>query len=339
MGSINLKMKKSVITYILFALIFLIFTACTENETPGPLTRNYKQEMKSFVQDLSTWSKAINPSFVIIPQNGHELITKDGRPQSDPDLNYLSAIDGVSREDLFFGYHKDDQESPYNIQSDVAFYLEKARLNENTVLVTDYCYTPAKVDTSYARNARNRFISFAASHRELDNIPDYPSEPVNVNNKNILTPDSIKNYLYLIDPESYGNKLAFINAVKSTNYDLLITDLFFDGVIFTPDEVAQLKQKANGGARLILAYLSIGEAENYRYYWKNEWNTGKPEWMKAENPSWPGNYKVAYWEKDWQAIIFGNRDSYLKKIMDAGFDGAWLDIIDAFEYFEENGEK
>jgi cysteinyl-tRNA synthetase len=56
--------------------------------------------------------------------------------------------------------------------------------------------------------------------------------------------------------------------------------------------------------------------------------------MAEENPEWEGNYKVKYWEKEWQDIIFGNEDSYLQKILDAGFDGVYLDIIDAFEYFE-----
>jgi len=37
---------------------------------------------------------------------------------------------------------------------------------------------------------------------------------------------------------------------------------------------------------------------------------------------------------EWQDIIFDNENSYLKKIIDAGFDGFYLDIIDAFEYFE-----
>ena len=52
------------------------------------------------------------------------------------------------------------------------------------------------------------------------------------------------------------------------------------------------------------------------------------------SPDWEGNYKVRYWEEDWQAIIYGDADSYLQKILDAGFDGVYLDIIDAFEYFE-----
>ena len=54
----------------------------------------------------------------------------------------------------------------------------------------------------------------------------------------------------------------------------------------------------------------------------------------AENPEWEGNYKVKYWMDDWQAIIFGSSSSYLDKILAAGFDGVYLDIIEAFEHFE-----
>ena len=57
--------------------------------------------------------------------------------------------------------------------------------------------------------------------------------------------------------------------------------------------------------------------------------------MAAENPDWPGNYKVKYWNEEWQGLIYKNQDSYLNKIMAAGFDGVYLDIIDAFEYFED----
>lgn len=80
--------------------------------------------------------------------------------------------------------------------------------------------------------------------------------------------------------------------------------------------------------------MSIGEAEDYRYYWKSDWSNNKPAWMDKENPNWSGNFKVKYWEKDWQDILFGNDDSYLEKVLDAGFDGVYLDIIDAFEFYE-----
>ncbi len=55
--------------------------------------------------------------------------------------------------------------------------------------------------------------------------------------------------------------------------------------------------------------------------------------QEPENPNWPGNYKVRYWDPEWQAIIF----EYEDKILNAGFDGVYLNIIDAFEYWEDNG--
>ena len=60
----------------------------------------------------------------------------------------------------------------------------------------------------------------------------------------------------------------------------------------------------------------------------------KSNW-KTNNPNWAGNYKVKYWNSDWQNIIYGNDNSYLKKIINTNFDGVYLDIIDAFEYYEQ----
>jgi cysteinyl-tRNA synthetase len=80
--------------------------------------------------------------------------------------------------------------------------------------------------------------------------------------------------------------------------------------------------------------MSIGEAEDYRFYWDESWNTDEPEWLEAENPDWEGNYKVRYWNSYWKSIIYGSQDAYLDKILAKGFDGVYLDIIDAFEYFE-----
>ena len=51
--------------------------------------------------------------------------------------------------------------------------------------------------------------------------------------------------------------------------DILITDLFVNKVAFTALEVDSLKQKKNGGKRLVISYMSIGEAEDYRYYWQS----------------------------------------------------------------------
>jgi cysteinyl-tRNA synthetase len=55
------------------------------------------------------------------------------------------------------------------------------------------------------------------------------------------------------------------------------------------------------------------------------------------NPDYPDNYKVKYWMPAWKKIIYGVRagvnKSYLDRIIDAGFDGVYLDIVDAFEFW------
>ncbi len=322
-------MKNSI---IIFAVV-LLFSTCKINNIPDDI--DLKQEMREFVQDLSAWAKSQTPGFIVIPQNGEQLATENGEPGGSPDLSYLNSIDGQGREDLFYGYDNDDAATSADDQTYMKAFLDVEEANGVEVLVTDYCYTHSKMDDSYTKNSAAGYISFAASERELNVIPDYPAVPYQSNADDILSLPDAGNFLYLINPELYSSKQAFIDAVSLTDFDVVLMDLFFNETEFTTNEIAALKVKHNGGKRLVIAYMSIGEAEDYRYYWKEEWTKDKPVWLDRENPDWEGNYKVWYWEEEWQAIIFGNDDSYLKKIINAGFDGVYLDIIDAFEYYEE----
>jgi len=43
---------------------------------------------------------------------------------------------------------------------------------------------------------------------------------------------------------------------------------------------------------------------------------------------------VRYWDPNWQYIICGSSDSYVNRIVNAGFDGVYLDLVDEYEYFE-----
>jgi cysteinyl-tRNA synthetase len=140
-----------------------------------------------------------------------------------------------------------------------------------------------------------------------------------------------------------------LDALDESAFDLAIIDYSLDGsdeVRFTNEEITDLKNSPGGG-KVVLAYMSIGEAENYRWYWHSEWDvdddgipdSAAPSWLGEGNPDWPGNYKVQYWDAGWQAIIFGSDTSYLDKIIAAGFDGVYLDIIDAYEYWGPGGES
>ena len=92
-----------------------------------------------------------------------------------------------------------------------------------------------------------------------------------------------------------------------------------------------MKRRPDGRNRVLLAYLSIGEAERYRPYWQPDWNdpARKPPWLDKENRRWAGNYAVQFWRPEWQQLIFGTPESYLDRIVAQGFDGVYLDRADA----------
>ena len=291
---------------------------------------DYREEMRSFVQEISEFAKDQDPDFAVIPQNGHPLILRNGNLASD----YLNAVDGLAQESLFFGYSNDDLPTPVTETNQLLKLLNAGKQAGKTILVTDYCSTSFKVNNSYNKNESLGYLSFAAPDRDLRVIPARPSPLPGENDREIDQLSDAQNFLYLLNMSEFESRTDFINAVKNTNYDIIVMDAFYGNRMFTSEEVEELRQKDNGGERLVISYMSIGEAEDYRYYWQDEWRTGNPEWLVQENPNWEGNYKVMYWHPEWKSIIYGNEDSYLQQIIDAGFDGVYLDIIDGFEFFE-----
>jgi cysteinyl-tRNA synthetase, unknown class len=145
----------------------------------------------------------------------------------------------------------------------------------------------------------------------------------------------------------YQLQNASIAAIDNTPFNLATIDYSRDGSDATRYKATDLAALHRNGKQA-LAYLSIGEAEEYRYYFDSHWVSGTagglkqpdadaPGWLGHTNPDWEGNYKVKYWLPDWQKIIYG----YVDKIINAGFDGVYLDIVDGFEYWSDrnNGEK
>ena len=128
-----------------------------------------------------------------------------------------------------------------------------------------------------------------------------------------------------------------LDAVGEGRYDLVIMDYAADGTgdtEYSAADIASLRE-SEGGPKMLLAYMSIGEAEDYRFYWRDGWEVGNPSWLDAENPNWDGNYKVRYWTEEWRQLVF----DYTDRLIAAGFDGAYLDIVDAYQYFTEEEEE
>ncbi len=136
-----------------------------------------------------------------------------------------------------------------------------------------------------------------------------------------------------------------LDAIGNTKFDLVIIDYSRDGseeLRFRADEIRSLKVSP-GGRKIVISYISIGEASDFRWYWDPSWDSDRdgipdpdaPPWLGPGNPDWPGSYKVKYWDSNWKSIVY----TYLDKILEAEFDGVFLDIIDAYIYWGPGGES
>lgn len=149
-------------------------------------------------------------------------------------------------------------------------------------------------------------------------------------------------------------------ALAESSYDMLVieptrtdwssSDREFD--IKTLVESLKATTASDGQHRkLVIAYIDIGEAEDWRWYWTwsknwplddplppNDW----PDWIVTRDPDgFEGNYPVAFWDPAWQNIIidgqglstapFGDYNSTIDEVIRSGFDGIYLDWVEAYE--------
>lgn len=150
-------------------------------------------------------------------------------------------------------------------------------------------------------------------------------------------PQSKKRLRSVHDPLIWLQKLDPAE-VQRVDPDLLVIDYSVSGEEAgerSPLEIESLRRRPDGSKRIVLAYLSIGEAEDYRFYWKQVRQV--PDLVGPKNPKWPGNYRVRYWKPEWWHVIFQGEGSYVERILYQGFDGLFLDTVDAAEWWEDFG--
>lgn len=192
---------------------------------------------------------------------------------------------------------------------------------------------------------------------------------------------SVEGRARLASVTSWGHQLQQIDVslAASAPHDLIVVDetlLASGSGRGSASDLERLKRKSDGQPRLVLSYLPIGEAEDFRGYWRSEWvvpvasgtRTGgivghassadaghgraqlrltmaeqdrplhhptpaAPAWLGAENAEWRGNFAVRFWQPDWKAMVFGNRDAGLDRAIAAGFDGVYLDRADVYGHW------
>ena len=326
----------------ILCLVVLVYTGTMYAKDHQRAPRiQYREEMRRFVELISRRAKEVKPGFLIIPQNAPELLTANGEHDGRIAESYLNAIDGMGCEELFYGEGKDGKRTSPGTTDYFLPFLAKLKQGGKTVLVIDYVASMQQARDSHARSRRYGFLSFQGE-RSLSTITPWR---FNLHDGSIRKLSRAANFLYLLDASRFKGIDDYIYSLCSKRWDVLIIDAFFWGKLLTGEQVRSLQKKPSGQVRLVFAYLSIGEAEDYRYYWRAEWKRRPPKFLERENPEWRGNYKVRYWMDEWQKIICGGTDgrlfdtSYVKRILDAGFDGVYLDILDAAFYFERRAKK
>ena len=153
-----------------------------------------------------------------------------------------------------------------------------------------------------------------------------------------------------------------VDALVASHYDMLVleptrTDWSSDDNLFdTRRMVTRLKNsQASDGVhrKLVIAYVDIGEAEDWRWYWtwSEDWDCEPPlpaDWpdyiLACDPDGWAGNYPVAYWDPRWKDIViygenqssapYGDYISVIDEVLKDGFDGIYLDWVEGYE----NGE-
>ncbi len=152
---------------------------------------------------------------------------------------------------------------------------------------------------------------------------------------------TINHFMYQIQGLS---EPGAVDNLEATHYDLLVlepTNTFVGAEDFdVSGMVAALKASpdSRGGNKLVIAYIDVGEAENYRTYWQPEWieptetERGDPDFLVTMDPDgWSGNFPVAYWDQRWIDIMIDNPDSALNQVIDAGFEGIYMDWVEAYD--------
>jgi cysteinyl-tRNA synthetase len=143
----------------------------------------------------------------------------------------------------------------------------------------------------------------------------------------------VSRWLYLIGADLEAET---VQRIVASQYDMVVLDFLPSEENNTDYPMADVVTRLHDAQhpKLVIAYVDVGQAENYRRYWQEAWEIGDPEWIVGEDPDgWEGNYPVAFWYDEWQEIWLG-ADGILQQILDDGFDGLYLDWIEA--YADEN---
>lgn len=305
---------------------------------------DFREQMRAFVQSISAFARSVNPRFVVIAKDGMGLVGKPD-PADDtivfPATAYMRALDGVIETGLL-----DETVTTPEGKPDPELAAAVKRRGDNLataqnaglkVFALEFATEPKAVDAHYAAMTNKGLTPFVPEGPELATIPRHPASAYKASAKPIATAAEVGNFLYIANAQGLGDTGAFLQALRATNHDILVIDVFQGGKPLTRDDIGWLKYKRLGAPRLVLAQVNISSAASFDYFWQPDWTKGSPPYLYAPVRTDPDRMRAIYWDADWQTIFAGDFNSYIYGVIDLGFDGVVLTGVDGWRFFEAGG--
>jgi cysteinyl-tRNA synthetase len=140
----------------------------------------------------------------------------------------------------------------------------------------------------------------------------------------------------LADARSWGIQLqgferpGAMERLVASDLDLLVLDRVTTQKGREAFPMRSSVARIRASKKLCVAYVNVGQAEDYRTYWSAGWRApdadgpGEPGFLLATDPEgWAGNYPVAYWDPRWEPVVW----RLVFGAIEEGFDGVMLDWV------------
>ena len=117
-------------------------TGTQEAPSSGPAQPYFdvREEMRKFVQDISAFAKGYDPNFIVVTQNGLELLSKQREGDEDrvaPARTYMLSVDAILQEALYYGVPEPDAATKNERREKLLGLADTATKNGVKVLVID----------------------------------------------------------------------------------------------------------------------------------------------------------------------------------------------------------
>ena len=302
-----------------------------------------REEMRKFVIAIAQFSRQYRNDFRVIARGGLDLLVKRGvldDQRTSPARTYIRSLDGLIAEGIFSSLTHPEKPPSAEKQSKIMRVVNYAKINGVRVFTFDHGKSRGFIDRTHHKAKKFGFVSLVSQKKlsEISYLPTYPKRPFDENPKNILSLGQVKNFVAITNSIPFGRQDSFALKLHSTNYDMVIVDVFHGRQPLTRRAVETLKFKKVGAKRLVIAQMNIGLAASYKYYWEDRWGEGSPSFINVPLRNDPDQYYVKYWLPRWQNLIAGDTNSYLYGIIRQGFDGVLIDGLETYKFFEDGEE-